>query len=188
MSYPAIYKALSDPQDKGLVGTVEFYPEEGKYHYDGHRSCQCRMHPKQTIANKGLCFECGKPVTVGVMARVEELADHEGGRRSPRWRPFTSLIPLAEIIGAAKGVGPNSKTVQTVYWKMLRELGNELTILSDIPINEIQRIGGTLVAEGIDRVREGKVEIAAGYDGEFGTVKIFTEQERTSPKEQLTLF
>jgi len=188
MSYPAIYKALSDPEDKGLSGTVEFFPEEGKYHYDGHRNCQCRLHPSETIAHNGLCPVCGKAVTVGVMARVEELADHPQGRKSPRWRPFYSLIPLPEIIGDAKGVGPNSKTVQTVFMDMLHKLGNEMFILREARLEDIQRVSDALIAEGIRRVRAGEVNIAAGYDGEYGTVKIFTPEERSYQKDQLTLF
>lgn len=192
MTYPAIYKALSDPvNDKGLLGTVEFYPEEGKYHYDGHRVCRTRLHPKETIDNKGLCPVCGKPVTVGVMARVEELADHEEGRKSPLARPYHSLIPLPEIIGDAKGVGPNSKTVNTVFQKMLHKLGNEMFFLMDAPLEEIQKAGDSLIAEGVRRVRAGEVDIKAGYDGEYGTISIFTAEERdqkTVNQDQLTLF
>ena len=192
LSYPAIYKALSDPShDKGLVGTVEFFPEEGKYHYDGHRVCQTRLHPKETLDNKGLCPVCGKPVTIGVMARVEELADHGEGRKSPHWRPYHSLIPLPEIIGDAKGVGPNSKSVNTVFYHMLHKLGNEMFILMDAPLEAIQKTSNALIAEGIRRVRAGEVNIAAGYDGEYGTIKIFTPAEReaeTVNQDQLTLF
>ena len=190
MSYPAIYKALSDREDKGLAGTVEFFPEEGKYHYDGHRACETRLHPKETIKNKGLCPACGKPVTVGVMARVEELADNPEGRKSPNARPYFSLIPLPEVIGEAKDVGPSSKTVQTAYKEMLAKLGNEMAILFDIPISEIKKVSGVLIAEGIDRMRTGKVTIAAGYDGEFGEIHIFSDKERVSLAEQgqLTLF
>ncbi len=187
-SYPGIYNALKNKKNKGLVGTVEFFPEEGKYHYDGHRNCKTRLHPKETIDNKGLCPICGKPITVGVMARVEELADHEEGRKSPRWRPYYSLIPLPEIIADAKGIGPNTKGVNTIFMNMLNKLGNELYILRECPLQEITKISGSLIAQGIGRVREGKVDIAAGYDGEFGTVKIFSPKERDSAKEQLTLF
>jgi len=190
LSYPAIYKALSDPKDKGLIETVEFFPEEGKYHYDGHRNCKMRMHPQETIDKKGLCPVCGKSVTVGVMARVEELADHKEGRKSPRARPYCSLIPLPEVIGDAKGVGPSSKRVQAVYFELLNKVGNELFILRECPLEKIQKIAGPLIAEGIRRVRCGEVNIAAGYDGEFGTIKIFSPEERESlqNKDQLTLF
>src|SRR3989344_1003325 len=147
LSYRAIYKALSDPKDKGLIGTIEFFPEEGKYHYDGHRACETRLHPAETIKHKGLCPVCGKPVTVGVMARVEELADHPEGRKSPRSRPYYSAIPLPEIISEAKGVGPSSKSVQAVFMDMLHKLGNEMFILRECPAKEIQKVAGSLVAE-----------------------------------------
>jgi len=181
-SYPGIYHALSNKKNKGLVGTVEFFPEEGKYHYDGHRTCKTRMHPKDTKAHKGLCPMCGKAVTVGVMTRVEELADHEEGRKSPRWRPYYSLIPLPEIIADAMGIGPNTKGVNTVFMNMLQHLGNETHILREASLEEIKKVAGSLIAEGIRRVRAGDVTIAAGYDGEFGTVKIFTEKERERKK------
>ncbi|MCK5579928.1 MAG: hypothetical protein KAJ18_01495 [Candidatus Omnitrophica bacterium] len=187
-SYPGIYKSLSSKNNKGLVGTVEFFPEEGKYHYDGHRACKTRLHPKETIDNNGLCPHCGKPVTVGVMARVEELADHEEGRKSPKARPYYSLIPLAEIIAEARGVGVNTKSVNTFFMNMLNKLGNEMAILRDIPLSEIEKTSGSLIAEGIKRVREGNVQIAAGYDGEYGTVKIFSPEERVGAKEQMMLF
>ncbi len=187
-SYRGILNALKDPKDKGLVGTLEFFPEEGKYHYDGHRVCQARLHPKETIANKGLCPVCGKPVTVGVMTRVEELADRPEGEKSPRWRPYTSLVPLPELIAEAKDVGPSSKQVQEIFMNMLAKLGNEFHILMNAPIDAIKKSAGDIVAEGIARMRQGKVEIAAGYDGEFGTIKIFSDKERQRIDRQLALF
>jgi DNA helicase II / ATP-dependent DNA helicase PcrA len=188
LSYPAIYRALADPKDKGFVGTVEFFPEEGKYHYDGHRSCQTRMHPEETIKQQGLCPVCGKPVTVGVMARVQELADHPDGRKAPRARPYYSLIPLAEIIAEARGVGANSGQVAGVYQDMLAKLGPELTILRETPLADIRRAAGALVAEGVRRTRTGEVHIEAGYDGEYGVIKIFDEKERAQEENQLKLF
>ncbi|HNV24239.1 MAG TPA: hypothetical protein PLH56_01080 [Candidatus Omnitrophota bacterium] len=171
-----------------MIGTVEFFPEEGKYHYDGHRDCHARLHPQETIKNKGLCPVCKKLVTVGVMARVEELADHPEGRKAPRSRPYYSLIPLPEIIADAKGVGANSKSVEDIYKSMLENLGNELFILREASLKDIEKKTGSLIAEGIKRVRSGKVHIAAGYDGEFGAIKIFDEQEREISKEQLSFF
>ncbi|MBF0521678.1 MAG: hypothetical protein HQL24_01330 [Candidatus Omnitrophica bacterium] len=188
LSYPAIYKGLSDSKNKGFLGTVEFFPEEGKYHYDGHRDCKTRLHPKETKKNKGLCPVCGKPVTVGVMARVEELADFPEGRKSPRSRPYHSLVTLPQIIADARGVGVASKAVDAIYKEMLSKFGNEMFILLDAPLKDIEKKAGTLLADGIGRVREGKVQIAAGYDGEYGQINIFSPQERETNKEQLTLF
>ncbi|MYA78128.1 MAG: AAA family ATPase [Gemmatimonadetes bacterium] len=185
--YPAIYSALSDPEDDGLTGTVEFYPEEGKYHFDGHRKCERRMHPRETIDAKGLCPDCGKPVTVGVMARVEALADREEGKKPPRARHFFSVIPLPEIIGEAKQVGPGTKTVDTVYQAMVSRLGSELDILLDIPEDDIAQVSGTLIAEGIRRMRVGEVDILPGYDGDYGVIKLFNPEDRLGADTQIAL-
>ncbi len=177
-SYPGIYSALANKEDKGFLGTLEFFPEEGKYHYDGHRDCGMRLTPQETIQNKGLCPKCGKPVTVGVMARVEELADRPQGEKGARARAFQSLIPLEEIIAEGKGVGPTSKPVQELFYRLLSKLGNEISILNDIPLDAIKQIGGALLAEGIHRMREGRVSIAPGYDGEYGVISLFSDKER----------
>lgn len=188
LSYPAIYKAAKDINDKGLIGTIEFFPDEGKYHYDGHRACKLRWHPQDTIKHKGICSQCGKPVTVGVMARVEALANYPEGRKAPRWRPYYNLVPLPEVISDAQGVGPNSKTVQTIFMNMLHHLGNELYILRDAPITDIQHHSNALIGEAIQRVRSGQIKIDAGYDGEFGHLNICSPEERQKSKKQLMLF
>ncbi len=191
LSYPAIYRALKEHQtDPGLTGTIEFFPDEGKYHYDGHRSCHARLHPRETEAHNGLCPVCGKPVTVGVLSRVEELADQPEGRKSPSWRPFHSLVPLTEIIAETQGVGPASKRVQNCYRELLAKVGNELYILLDCPVERIRKEGGALLAEAIRRMRSGDIHIASGYDGEFGKIKIFSpeEKENITAAEQLTFF
>lgn len=188
-SYSGIYRALRDRRDKGLIGTVEFFPEEGKYHYDGHRTCNMCLSPKETIDKKGLCPVCGKPVTVGVMSRVEELADRAEGKKSPRWRPYYSLVPLPEIIASAKGLaGVNTKGVQHPYRQMLRALGNELFILQDAPVKDIEKVAGDIVAEGILRVRKGDVRISAGYDGEYGKISLFSREDFETRQGQMRLF
>jgi uncharacterized protein (TIGR00375 family) len=187
-SYTGIRSALKDKKNKGFLGTIEFFPEEGKYHYDGHRDCGVCLTPKQTKKNKGLCPKCGKPVTVGVMARVEELADRAEGKQGARARPFTSLIPLVEIISEGKGLGVTSKPVQELFYKMLNKVGGEIHILNDVSIADIKKSGGDFLAEGIKRMREGKVKIAPGYDGEYGKVKLFSDKERNAAPDQLTLF
>jgi uncharacterized protein (TIGR00375 family) len=187
-AYPAIYRALSDPDDPGLAGTVEFFPEEGKYHYDGHRKCEARLHPRETIAHGGLCPVCGKPVTVGVMARVEALADRPEGVRPPRWRPYHRLIPLPEVIGEAKRMGPDAKGVEEVFMTMLARLGNEFHILMEAPVEDIRVVAGPLIAEGIRRVRAGEVSIAPGYDGAYGTIRLFEPGERETIGAQASLF
>lgn len=187
-SYQGLLNALRDHDNKGLAGTVEFFPEEGKYHYDGHRKCETRMHPKETIKNKGLCPVCGKPVTVGVMARVEELADRPEGEKGRRWRPYHSMIPLSEIIGDCLGVGQTSMKVEQTFWHCVRNLGSEFSILLDVPIDKIAKSGSGLLAEGIRRVRNGEVTLKAGYDGDYGIISIFSEQERSGKKWQTDLF
>jgi uncharacterized protein (TIGR00375 family) len=188
LSYNGIYKALADKNDKGLVATLEFFPAEGKYHFDGHRVCQVRWHPEETFKHKGLCSVCGKPVTIGVMARVEALADKDEGVKSKHWRPYHNIVPLPELISEAKEVGETSKVVQAAYMNALSKLGSEFYILLECPIADIKRACGELIAEGINRMRQGKVEIAAGYDGEFGTIKIFNSGEREAIEQQMVLF
>ena len=187
-SYPGIYRALSDRNDPGLEGTIEFFPEEGKYHYDGHRDCRVRMHPQETLDRQGLCPKCGKPVTIGVMARVEELADRASGVKSARWRPFHHLISLPEIIAEAKNCGPAAKAVEAGYAQLLNKCGNELFILREAPLPAIEKAGGDLIAEAVDRMRRGEVDIAAGYDGEYGKIHIISAQQRKAVSGQLTLF
>ena len=188
-SYSGMYGALSDPDDPGLLATVEFFPEEGKYHYDGHRKCKTRMHPEETIARSGLCPVCNNSVTIGVMARVEELADRPVGEKPPRWRPFKNLIPLPEIIAETKNVGPSSKKVQECFQNMLNKLGSEMYILQDAPVSNIDICAGPMIAEAILRMRRGNIHIEAGYDGEYGTIEIFSHHERNNALgAQLELF
>ncbi len=189
LSYPAMRRALEDTQDKGLIGTVEFFPQEGKYHYDGHRQCKVRLSPKETLRLKGLCPVCGKPVTVGVMNRVEELADRSEGEKSERWRPYYSFIPLTEIIAECRGIKSiSSRGIQLLYNNMLAKLGSEFYILRHAPLTEIEKIAGDIIAEGIRRMRESRVCIAPGYDGEYGTIRLFAENERPAAAGQQTLF
>ncbi len=187
-SYNGMYQALKNPKDKGFLGTIEFFPEEGKYYYDGHRDCKMRLTPKETIKNKGLCPHCGKPVTVGVMARVEELADRKEGEKGKRARPYHSLIPLVEVVAESRGMGSTSKAVQKIFHNMLNTLGGEISILRNCSIEDIQACAGDVIAEGIKRMRKGKVNIAPGYDGEYGIVKLFTDKERSKLGKQIQLF
>jgi uncharacterized protein (TIGR00375 family) len=176
-SYDGIFSALADVADKSLTATIEFFPEEGKYHYDGHAGCQLRWHPDETARHKGLCSVCGKPVTVGVMNRVGALARRPAGQKSPRARPFHRLVPLAEVIAASLNVGPASKKVSALYTGMLTQLGPELGILMHAPVRDIATVGGEKVAAAIGRVRTGEVDILPGYDGEYGTVRLLSTVE-----------
>jgi DNA helicase-2/ATP-dependent DNA helicase PcrA len=181
-SYRAIYKALADGKNPGLAGTIEFFPEEGKYHVDGHRKCGVRFTPRETIRVKGLCPVCGRSLTVGVLSRVEKLADREETAARRRVKPYTSLIPLREVIADALDCGPETQSVTKVYEQLIAEVGNEFSILLDAPIMDIARVGGDLAAEGIRRMRKGEVQINPGFDGAFGTIELFTETERKTFK------
>ena len=188
LSYRGMLEALRDRDPQRFTGTIEFYPEEGKYHYDGHRKCGVCWTPTQTIAAGGLCPECGRKVTVGVLHRVEKLADRGEGEAAPeRW--FEYLIPLEEVIGSALGVGPNSKKVQRIYHALVAQLGPELDVLRTADIAKIAQSGGQpLVAEGVRRMRSGKVAIAPGYDGEYGRIEVFSDEERRRIEGQSQLF
>jgi uncharacterized protein (TIGR00375 family) len=184
-SYDGIYRALSEKKEAGFKGTIEFFPEEGKYHFDGHRDCRVRLHPQETLKNKGLCPACGKPVTVGVMSRVEELGDRPEGKKPPNARPYHNLIGLEEIMAGARGVGKASKQVAQAYRQVLDHLGPEIKVLMEAPLKDIQSCAGDVAAEGVRRMREGKVRIAPGYDGEFGEISLFEAGEIKTIKGQL---
>jgi len=187
--YDALFAALKSGDPERYLGTLEFFPEEGKYHLDGHRNCGICWHPQTSIEHNDLCTVCGKPVTIGVMHRVETLADRPAGVKPPRSHPYHNLIPLPEILGEVQGTGAGSKRVQEQYQELLGKLGAELHILLDAPLEEIARVGGALLAEGIRRVRSGQVTIAGGYDGEYGVIKLFEAGERVSlAAPQLGLF
>jgi DNA helicase II / ATP-dependent DNA helicase PcrA len=161
----------------GLAGTIEFYPEEGKYHLDGHRKCGIRLEPGETRERDGLCPECHKPLTVGVLHRVAELADRPGGYRPDDAADFNNLVPLAEIISEILSVGPKSKSVNAVIDRLVAAFGPELAILRDVPAEELARIGGSPLTEAITRLCRGEVIKDAGYDGEYGRIRLFRSGE-----------
>ena len=178
LSYFAIRDALKTGDPKRFLGTLEYFAEEGKYHFDGHRKCKLRLSPLETLKNKGLCPVCGRPVTVGVMYRVEELADRKPGAKPKGAHPYTSLLPLTDVLSEVLQVGPKSKKVTRTYQMLVERLGSEFEILRNTPIDVLERHGPPLLSEAIHRMRNNQVSIAPGYDGEFGTVSLFTEDER----------
>ena len=188
LSYPGIFAALKEKDSDAFWGTIEFFPEEGKYHMDGHRKCAQMLRPAETIAKDGLCPVCGKPVTVGVSHRVEVLADRPEGTKPEGVKPFMSLVPLPEVLAEVHKVGAKSKRVQDHFHSMLRELGSEMHILMDCSLKDIQKAAGSLVAEGIRRMREGEVYFEPGYDGEYGIVRLFKPGEREQVSQQGALF
>ncbi|MBB5870948.1 uncharacterized protein (TIGR00375 family) [Allocatelliglobosispora scoriae] len=176
---PLDYFALRDTlrDGAGPAATIEFFPEEGKYHGDGHRVCGVNWTPDETRAAGGLCSACGKPVTVGVLARIEALADRPVGEPSPRASRVHHLVQLPEIVGELNGVGPRSKTVEGVVNNLVAELGSELGILLDAPIDEVTAAGGELLGEAIGRLRRGDVRRTPGFDGEYGVIRLFDPDE-----------
>jgi DNA helicase-2/ATP-dependent DNA helicase PcrA len=217
MDYFSMFRGIKT--GKGFLGTVEFFPEEGRYHHDGHRKCGVCLTPDESRKYKGKCPVCGKPLTLGVMHRVGELADrsypsphpnpiptnlrsvpgegtyvgcvkhtdnddsgafHAPYKAVPPWpcvAPFRSLIPLEEILSEIHQVGPQSKFVTRNYDNLLAEVGPELFILEAAPINEISRKGSSLLAEAISRMRAGRVIRRPGFDGQYGTIRLFTDEE-----------
>ena len=165
----------------GLAGTIEFFPEEGKYHLDGHRKCDTRFDPERTRQLAKTCPVCAKPLTVGVLHRVAELADRPPGFRPPGAAGFTSLVQLPEIMSELLGTGPKSKKVVGEVGRLVAALGPELTILRDVPLDDLRRAGGSLLSEAIARLRRGEVIRDAGYDGEYGTIRLFKPNERNEP-------
>ncbi len=188
LSYFAIRDALKSGDPKRFLGTLEYFAEKGKYHFDGHRKCGVRLSPVETMKNKGLCPVCGRPVTIGVVYRVEELADRKTGAKPEGTHPYTSLLPLTDILSEVLQVGPKSKKVAGAYRTLLERHGSEFEILRKTSLDALERHGPPLLAEAISRMRNNQVRIAPGYDGEFGTISLFDNQERTQLLGQNSLF
>lgn len=188
LSYGAIHQALKHPDNGHFSGTIEFFPEEGKYHVDGHRKCNFRCSPTESRALNNLCPVCGKPLVQGVLFRVEELADRPEGERPCRALPFQSLIPLTEVLAEVFQTGVGTQRVQRAYDKLIRQHGSEFEILRQVPEEGLDRNGVPLLAEAIGRMRRGKVIFDPGYDGEYGRVRIFDPRERGALMGQQSLF
>ncbi len=190
LDYFAMLEALKTGD--GFVGTVEFFPEEGKYHMDGHRKCGVRFEPEETKAHDGKCPVCGGALTVGVSHRIDSLADRtEAEARAappPKAAEVLSLVPLDEILAEIKGTGAGSKAVTRSYEALLAELGPELAILETVPVEDIARAGGPQLGEAIARLRRGDVIREAGYDGEYGVIRLFREEERREARSGGLLF
>jgi DNA helicase-2/ATP-dependent DNA helicase PcrA len=188
LSYDALFSALHSGDPAAFQGTIEFFPEEGKYHIDGHRSCGIRWEPAVTRAHAGRCPVCGKEVTVGVLHRVESLADRGDGECPPRPHPFARLVPLPELLGELFETGSASRRVQREYHHLLAALGPELAILRELPLDTLAAVGGPRLAQGIDRMRRGQVDAEAGYDGEYGVVRVFSRAALGADDPQQGLF
>ena len=172
-SYEGLYWALQTGE--GLEGTVEFFPEEGKYHFDGHRKCGVSLSPVEAERLGGICPVCGKKLTMGVDHRVEQLADRAEGFVKKDGKKYESLVPLPEVISACMGYSTASKKVQGCFEQMIQTLGTEFDILRNVPSEDIKSCAGERIAEGIENVRTGNVKRIPGYDGEYGKIELFEE-------------
>lgn len=169
LSYRQIFLAIKNRNPEKFLGTYEFYPEKGKYHFDGHRNCKVRLSPKESIQNKGVCPQCEKPLTLGVLYRVEALADRPLNIKPEKHPPFYNSIPLTDILAKILQVSPKSKRVQKHYRILLDKFGSEYNILHGMSPETIELSGASQLAEAISRMRRGELSIYPGYDGEFGS-------------------
>ena len=184
LSYPALKKALDTGE--GFAGTLEFYPEEGKYHLDGHRNCGLRLTPKETAKLGGKCPVCGKKITIGVLNRLEQLASRQEDYVPDNAVHFEHLIPLPEVIAASLGISADGNKAGQLYVKLLRELGDEAHILRGASVSDLAAAGGERLAEGVRRMRAGQVIKNAGYDGEYGKIELFTPDELRNASGQIS--
>ncbi|MDI1461713.1 UvrD-helicase domain-containing protein [Catellatospora sp. KI3] len=175
LDYYAVKNALAG--GPGMAGTIEFFPEEGKYHGDGHRDCGVNWTPAQSRETGGLCPVCSRPLTIGVLARVEALADRAEGVAPANAKPVTHLVQLPELVGEIEGVGPKTRTVEGRVNALVAALGPELSILTEVPLDEVAAVGGELLGESVRRLRAGAVHRVPGYDGEYGVIRLFEPDE-----------
>ncbi|MEU9891628.1 endonuclease Q family protein [Sphaerisporangium sp. NPDC051011] len=187
LDYYAILNALRTGD--GHAGTIEFYPEEGKYHLDGHRKCGIRMDPRETRRHGGVCPVCGRKLTVGVLSRVDDLADRPPGSRPTGAAGFQNLVPLPEVVSELFGVGPKSKKVRTEVDRLVSAMGPELAILEEVPVGDIA-VHSPRLAEAVSRLRQGQVTKQPGYDGEYGVIHVLapTDPKLPEPDAAATLF
>ena len=186
--YDEIADIITSKDPKRFLYTLEFYPEEGKYHYDGHRNCNVVVNPFEAKYGNNLCPKCNKKLTIGVMNRVEELADRQPGHSDEKFPGSKHLVPLQEIIAESFESTTTSKKVQEEYQSLVNRYGGEFNILLDMSDVELARSINPKIVEGIRRVREGKIEIEPGYDGIYGKVKVFAKEDSMDSAAQGTLF
>lgn len=187
INYKELVRILKTKDKTKFLYTIEFFPEEGKYHWDGHRDCKARLSPKEAMRINNKCPSCGKPVTIGVMHRLEKLADRPEGFVLESSPSFKSAVPLAEVIGDVLGVSADSMTVKKEYTQLIKACGNEFNILLYMDEKELKEKCPAGIAKAILNVRKKEVDILPGYDGEYGKVKVLKEGEEKSEK-QLSFF
>lgn len=187
-TYKGLIDILKKKDREKFLFTVEFFPQEGKYHWDGHRNCKARLSPGEAKKINERCPVCGRHITVGVMHRLEDLADRDEGFTPENGVPFRNMVPLDEIIADAMGIGKDSLGVEREYNSLIQRLGSEFEILLEMPDEELLKNCNPRIAKGILKVRKGEVEKIAGYDGEYGRIKIFKEGEEEKGEKQLSFF
>ena len=188
LNYDAMIEAMKTGDPSTFGGTIDMYPQEGKYHYDGHRKCQVRWSPVETLKHHGICPVCGKKVTVGVTNRIVKLSDREDITQKENRLPYYSLIPLKEMISEIEGVGEKSKKVSKRYEQLINKAGSEFNLLHFQPLELVRETAGDVIAEGIRRMRNNEVIIKEGYDGEYGQIKVFQPDEVKYLTTQESLF
>lgn len=186
LTYKAIIESIKQKDPRKFLYTIEFFPQEGKYHYDGHRNCGISFSPRESKKYKEICPVCGKPLTVGVLNRVEQLADRPEGFKPDNTIPFRRVVPLKEIIAEALEKKTDSKLVEQTYASIVTQYDGEMNVLLNVSLQDLSGLVPARIIEGIKRVREGRVKIKCGFDGVYGEVKIFEENKEVD--EQLSLF
>jgi uncharacterized protein (TIGR00375 family) len=187
LSYDGLFNAVKT--GNGFLGTYEFFPEEGKYYHDGHRKCRLSLSPEETIRYKSICPVCGKPLTIGVLHRVQKLADRPFPQQPKGAAGFQYIIPLPEILAEINKAGVDSKRVQHAFGQAIAAGGNEFSLLTEMPVEDIQRKSSPVLAEAIRRMRINQVRRIPGYDGEYGTIYLFDEKEPDRPlNQQISMF
>ncbi len=194
ITYKNIFEIIKARNPDNFKYTIEFYPEEGKYHFDGHRDCKFSCRPEETKKLKGLCPKCKKPLVIGVMNRIEELADRSedealqlASLAQSKRVPYKSMVPLPEIIADVLAVGVKTKTVRAEYDKLIKKFGTEFNILLNVSVAEIKKASQNIIGEAVERVRSGNIYVRPGYDGEYGVVKVFEDGEQRNKLRQIGL-
>jgi len=188
LSYYHVREALETGDLAKYKGTIDMFPQEGKYHHDGHRKCGVSFDPVETLQHNGICPVCGKPLTLGVLYRVQALASRPHGYTPSHRQGYQSIIPLADILSEIFDVGPKTKKVNAFYERALETSGPELSILLKRSLGEIDALGIPLLTAAIEKMRTGKVDVAPGFDGEYGKVCLFSPDEKKRLRGELELF
>jgi len=182
-TYDEIVDIIAKKDKQRFLYTIEFYPEEGMYHWDGHRDCNFSCSPEESKKRKGICPKCKKPLTIGVLNRVDKLANiSQKNIDSSKHIPYKSIVPLPNLIADYFAVGRGSKKVQILFMDIINKAGNEFKVLLDLEEAELKKFMPDLLAEGIIRMRQSKIKLNPGFDGQYGTVEVFSEKEKDSAK------